>query len=70
MSSNLQICEVRSGGGESHAVKHTGSSTVRTNSGEIKLTNVKYVPSMKKNLMSVGAISDTRNLVLFSDKHY
>lgn len=57
---------VRTGGGESHVVKGTGTSTLRTSSGEIKLDNVRYVPSLKKNLLSVGSITDTRLIVVFS----
>jgi hypothetical protein len=75
-SSGPQIREIRTGGGESHPVVSTGTSSVRTDSGVIKLANVKYVPSMKKNLISVGSIADGGNLVIFDksqcwiiDKH-
>jgi hypothetical protein len=60
---------VRTGGGESHAVKGSSTATVKTNSGEINLTNVKYVPSMRKNLVSMGLIADIGRLVVFSDQH-
>ena len=60
-----QIREIRTGGGESHSVVSTGTSTVRTDSREIKLSNVKYMPSMKKNLISVGSIADKGNSVIF-----
>jgi hypothetical protein len=60
---------VRTGGGESHAVKGSSTATVKTNSGEINLTNVKYVPSIQKNLVSMGSIADTSRLVVFSDQH-
>ena len=64
-SSGSQIREIRTGGGESHPIVSTGTSSVRTDSWEIKLSNVKYVPSMKKNLISVGSIADGGNLVIF-----
>jgi hypothetical protein len=44
--SGVQIREVWTGGGEPHLVVGVGSSTVHIDSGTIKLTNVKYVPSM------------------------
>jgi hypothetical protein len=69
LTSGVQIQEVRTGGGKPHTVRGTGTATVKTNSGEIKLTNVKYVPSMRKNLVSVGSITDNDRLVVFSDKH-
>jgi hypothetical protein len=50
-------------------MRGTGTTTIKTNSGEIKLTNVKYVPSMRKNLVLAGSIADSGRLVVFSDKH-
>ena len=67
-TSGVEISEVKTGGGESHAVMGQGSATVRTPTGEIKLKPVKYVPSMTKNLISVGAIADCGNNVIFSNK--
>jgi len=58
---------VRTGGGEPHAIKRTGISTTKTLVGEIKLTNVEYVLSMKKNLISNGSIINSGNIVVFSD---
>ena len=40
---------------------------MQTKSGSIKLKTVSYVPSMTKNLISVGAIADCRYKVIFSD---
>ena len=53
-SSGVEISEIKTGGGESHPVQGTGTATVQTNNGAIKLKSVKYVPSMKKNLISRG----------------
>ena len=61
--------DVKTGGGESHPVRGTSSSTLCTTSGEIKLTNVRYVPSMKKNLISVGSIADSGRIVVFTASH-
>ena len=66
-SSGPQIHEIRIGSGESHLVISTRTSSVRTDSGVIKLSNVKYVPSMKKNLISVGSIADGGNIVIFDE---
>jgi hypothetical protein len=33
-----------------------GSTSVKTPTGEIKLTNIKYVPSFHKKLMLVGTV--------------
>jgi hypothetical protein len=56
-------------GGETHAIQGSRSTSVKTPIGEIKLTDVKYVPSFHKNFMSVGAIVDIGNLVLFSKEN-
>ena len=45
---------VRTGGGESHPVNGSGTSTIQTSTCEIKIKNVRYVQTMKKNLVSVG----------------
>ena len=46
-----------------------GSATVNMEDGSIKLKSVKYVPSMRKNLVSVGAIADSGHKVSFSKSH-
>ena len=66
-SFGVEISEIKTGGGESHAVAGTSSATVTTESGAIKLKSVKYVPSMQKNLMSVGAIADSGHRIVFSN---
>ena len=55
--------------GKAHSVQGTGSSSIHTPAGSIKLDNVKYVPSLKKNLVSVGNIVDTGSKVIFSAAH-
>jgi hypothetical protein len=60
---------VKTGGGESHPVVGTGTSTLQTSAGEIKLDHVRYVPSMKRNLMSVGSITDSGHVVMFTNTH-
>jgi hypothetical protein len=66
-SSSFQ--EVRTAGGESHEVRGSRPSTIKTQTGEIKLANVKYVPSLKKNLISVGTINDSGNHLVFTNSH-
>ena len=67
-SSGIEISEIKTGGGESHPVKGTGRAIVQTSNRAIKLKSVKYVPSMRKNLVSVGAIADTGHRILFSSR--
>ena len=57
---------IRAAGGENHAVQGIGNASVRTESGEINLTNVLYVPSLKKSLVSVEAIANTGCMIIFS----
>ena len=57
---------IMTAGGEIHSVQGTGTSNVQTPAGSIKLTNVKYVPTLTKSLVSVGAITDTGSKVIFS----
>ena len=57
---------IRAAGGENHAVHGIGNASVNTESGAINMTNVLYVPSLKKSLMSVGALTDSGCLVYFS----
>ena len=64
-SSGVEINEIKTSGGESHVVAGTSSATVTIESGAIKLKSVKYVLSMRKNLMSVGAIADSGHRIVF-----
>ena len=56
-------------GGEIHSVQATGPSNVHTPAGSINLTNVKYVLTLTKSLVSVGAIADTGSQVTFTASH-
>jgi hypothetical protein len=60
---------VRTADGRSHGIQGSGSAIVKTSLGKIKLTDVKYVLGLRKNLISVGSIIDTGNLVVFSKTH-
>jgi len=68
-TSGIEINEIKTGGGESHLVKGSNSATIQTENGAIKLKNVKYVPNMKKNLISIGAIVDHGHRVVFSSNN-
>lgn len=61
--------DVKTGGGESHSAQGTRTSTLRTSAREIKLENIRYVPTLKKNLASVGTITDSGHVVLFTKTH-
>ena len=60
---------VKTSGGESHPAKGTSSYTLRNTTGEIKLANVYYVPSMKKNLISIGSIVESDHIIVFTASH-
>ena len=47
----------------------SGNSNVQTPAGSIKLSNVKYVLTLKKSFISVGTITDTGTRVVFSESH-
>ena len=68
-SLGVQINEIRTGGGEPHAVKGFGTAIVSTKSSVIKLKEVQYVPSMTKNLVSIGALADAGHRILFSKQY-
>ena len=68
-SLGIKISEVKVGRGESHTICATDTSIVKTTSNDIKLSNVKYVLTMKKNLISVGSIINSRHIVVFSNTH-
>lgn len=61
-TSSVQIKEIKMGGYESHDVKENGQAT---DANEIKLPDVKYVPSMRMNFVSVGSIADTSHIIIF-----
>ena len=58
---------VRLWGGKNHAI-HSIIATITIDSRAINMTNVLYVPSLKKSLISVGAIADIGWFILFSAK--
>jgi hypothetical protein len=60
---------IRAAGRGTHTIQGSGSASVKTSSSQIKLTDIKYVPSFRKNLMSVGTVADTGNLILFSKEN-
>ncbi len=56
---------IKTNGGENHSIRCVGTSTVKTDSGEINMTNILYVSTLGKNLISIGTITDTRNIIIF-----
>jgi hypothetical protein len=53
--------------GECHAVGGTGDVNVKSDCGEIKMTNVMYVPSLKRNLVSMGSLADKGHVIMFTN---
>lgn len=54
--------------GERHAVGGSGDVNVKSDCGEIKMTNVMYVPSLKRNLISVGSLTDKGHVIVFTNR--
>lgn len=48
---------VKTTDGKSHGIQGSGNAIVKTSLGEIKLTNVKNVLGLNKNLIFVGSIA-------------
>ena len=67
-SSGVEITEIKTRGGESHVIHGTGTATVNIEDGSIKLKSVKYVPSIQKDLVSIGAIVDAGHKIGFSSR--
>jgi hypothetical protein len=60
---------VRATGNEPHTIQARGLATLLTKDGAIKLSNVLYVSSITKNLLSVGALIDEGKIVVFTKTH-
>jgi hypothetical protein len=58
---------IRTADGGNHSLRGKGAIKLATDEGTIKLTNVLYVPSLQRNLVSVGALTDIGNALLFYD---
>jgi hypothetical protein len=56
-------------GGETHPIQGSSNSNFQTPAGSIKLSNVKYVLTLKKSLISIGTIADFGSRVVFSESH-
>lgn len=54
-------------GGKKHCVEGSGSTKICTKDGEIKLREVLYVPSFKKNLISLRCLAQIEKLIAFSN---
>lgn len=54
--------------GERHVVGGSGEANVQLDCGEIKMTNVMYVPSLKRNLVSVGSLADEGHVIVFTNR--
>ena len=60
---------IMTAGRETHPVQGSGNSNIQTPAGSIKLSIVKYVPTLKKSLISVRTIVDIGSRVVFSESH-
>jgi hypothetical protein len=62
----LEICSVKTARGQAHKVVGKGQATIKFPSGTItNIPGVLYVPGVTKNLLSVGAITDSGILLIF-----
>jgi hypothetical protein len=52
--------------GVSHKINGIGSTSVNSGSGSINLKQVLYVPSLTRNLISIGSLTDDGHMVLFT----
>jgi hypothetical protein len=55
--------------GEPHDIEGKGTRIVPHNSNEIKILNILYVLTFTKSLMSIGALANTNNIMVFSNKY-
>lgn len=55
-----------SAGGNIHVIEGKGSTHVSLLSGEIKsIKDVKYVSSLRRNILSIGKLTDDGNIAVF-----
>ena len=52
--------------GVTHQVSRVGFTTIASTSGEIKLPNVLFVPTLHRNLISVGLLVDQGHAIMFT----
>jgi len=51
-----------------HIAGGSGDVNVKSHCGEIKVTNVMYVPFLKYSLVYVGLLVDEGHVIMFMDK--
>jgi len=66
----VQINEICIGGGESHPMRSSSIAIVQTNTSAIKLKEIRYVPNITRNLISIGALANSEYRVVFSNEHF
>jgi hypothetical protein len=67
---NTPIGTVRSASGQDHIIQGQGIVDIPQPNSEINsIKDVKYIPSLNRNLLSVGQLTDTNKLVIFSKSH-
>jgi hypothetical protein len=52
-------------GGKNNNIQDVGTSTMKIDFGEINMTNVLYVLTLKKNLISIRVIMNIGNIIIF-----
>ena len=63
--------KVELGDNNSYAVKGTRKASIKTESGNnVHLSNVLYVPRLKKNLVSISCLEDKGDRIAFVDGKY
>jgi hypothetical protein len=72
--SNLELVDeplhtqnVTTGDGQTHRISAIGTTTINSGSWEIKLNKVLYVLALKRNLLSIGSLTDDGLIMVFTN---
>jgi hypothetical protein len=57
-------------GSENHTIQGVSIDIVKIDSNEINMSNVLYVPTLEKSLISIGDVADISNIVILFSTHY
>lgn len=57
-------------GGKKYCIEGPSSIKICTNDGKIKLNKILYMPSLKKNLISIDCLGKIKKLIALSNHNY